>query len=80
LREALGHCIKLCAEIREGFRRIVLLFSLPHQDDNEDRESSRQLLLLHNVKTRKVEFPTYIIHKTIPIFPSRNDFIRYAYY
>jgi hypothetical protein len=56
----------------------MLLFSLPHQDDEEDGESSKQLLLMHYVKTRKVEFPTYIILKTLPIFSSRNDLIRYV--
>jgi hypothetical protein len=77
--EALGHCIKLCDKGREVFRRIVRLFSLPHQDDDEDRETSRQLILLHYVKTGKVEFPTYVILKTRPIFSSRDDLMRYAY-
>jgi hypothetical protein len=78
VREVLGHCIKLCAEGREGFLRITLLFSLPHQQDDEDGEFSKQLLLMHYVKTRQVEFPTYVVCKTIPIFPSRNDLIRYV--
>ena len=77
--EALGHCIKLCDKGREGFRRIVRLFSLPHQDDDDDRETSKQLILLHYVKTGKVKFPTYTIFKTRPIFSSREDLIRYAY-
>ncbi|XP_021935239.1 fanconi-associated nuclease 1-like isoform X2 [Zootermopsis nevadensis] len=77
LREALGHCIKLCTRDREGFFRIMLLFSLPHQYDEEDRQCSKQLLLMNCVKTRTVEFPTYIIHKTIPIFTARNDLIRF---
>jgi hypothetical protein len=79
LMEALGHCIKLCDEGREGFCRIVRLFSLPHQDDNEDRETSKQLILLHYVKTGKVKFPTYVILKTKPLFSSRDDLIRYGY-
>lgn len=79
LMEALGHCIKLCDEGIEGFRRIVRLFSLPHQDDDDDRETSKQLLLLHYVKTGKVTFPTYVILKTKPIFSSREDLTRYAY-
>ncbi|PNF14612.1 hypothetical protein B7P43_G12121 [Cryptotermes secundus] len=77
LREVLGHCIKVCAEGREVFHHILLLFSLPHQNDEEDRESSKQLLLLHYVKTRRVEFPTYVVLKTRPIFSSREDLIRF---
>jgi hypothetical protein len=78
LREVLGHCIKLCAEGREGFRHIVLLFSLPHQNDDDDRESSKQILLLHYVKTKKVEYPAYKVLKTRPVFSSRDHFIRYV--
>jgi len=76
--EALGHCIKLCDKGRETFRRIVRLFSLPHQDDDDDRETSKQLILLHYVKTGKVKFPTYVTLKTRPIFSSREDLIRYG--
>lgn len=77
LREVLGHCIRLSAEGRECFHHILLLFSLPHQNDEEDRESSKQILLLHYVKTRRVEFPTCVILKTMPIFSSRDDLIRF---
>jgi len=79
LIEALGNCIKLCDKGRESIRCIVCLFSLPHQDDDEDQENSQQLILLRYVKTRKVEFATYMIVKTRPIFFSRDDLMRYAY-
>ena len=78
LMEALGHCIKLCDKGREAFHRIVRLFSLPHQDDDDDRETSKQLILLHYVKTGKVKFPTYVTLKNRPIFSSREDLIRYG--
>jgi hypothetical protein len=77
LMEALGHCIKLCDKGREAFHRIVRLFSLPHQDDDDDRETSKQLILLHYVKTGKVKFPTYVTLKNRPIFSSREDLIRF---
>ena len=56
--KALGHCVELCDKGREAFRRIVRLFSLPHQDDDDDCETSKQLILFHYVKTGKVKFPT----------------------
>jgi len=79
LMEALGHCIKLCDKGRDSLHHIVRLFSLHHQDDDEDRETSKQLILLHYVKTGKVEFPTYMVVKIRLIFSSRDDLMWYAY-
>lgn len=77
--EALGHGIKLCDKGRESFHHIVRLFSPPHQDDDEDRETSEQLTFLHYVKTGKVEFSTYMTVKTRPFFSSRDDLMMYGY-
>ncbi|XP_069678511.1 fanconi-associated nuclease 1-like [Periplaneta americana] len=72
LRDELRHCIKLCEKQRKTFRRIFLLFSLPHQNTNEDRDVSRQLILLHYVKTNKIIFPSFSIQKTRPVFQTRD--------
>ncbi|PSN42849.1 hypothetical protein C0J52_16421 [Blattella germanica] len=75
LRDNLNHCIKLNEQARQSFFRLFQLFSLPHQDLDSDREVSKQLLLMHYVKTKRVEYPRYDILKTIPIFSSRDEFI-----
>ena len=73
MRENLRHCIKLCEDKRQSFLRVILLFSLPHQDIDEDREVSKQLIMLHYVKTSRVQFPTFAILKTTPVFSTKEE-------
>ncbi|XP_071794297.1 fanconi-associated nuclease 1-like [Asterias amurensis] len=78
-KKMLGSCIRLSNEPRVIFSRILLLFSLTTDLEEEDKAnggmSQLQTLLLSNMG--RVIYPTYKVLRTVKIFKTREDLLRY---
>ncbi|XP_038072223.1 fanconi-associated nuclease 1-like [Patiria miniata] len=78
-KRMLGSCVRLSKEPRIIFSRLLLLFSLTTDMDDEDKASGGmsqlQTLLLSNMG--RVTYPTYTVMRTVKIFATREDLLRY---
>ncbi|XP_072038420.1 fanconi-associated nuclease 1-like [Amphiura filiformis] len=79
VRGLLGSCIRLNNEPRTVFSRILLLFSLAVNTEDEEQASGgqTQMQTLLMVNMGRVSYPTYAVFRTRKIFRCREDLIRY---
>ncbi|XP_022106779.1 fanconi-associated nuclease 1-like [Acanthaster planci] len=78
-KKMIGACLRLSNEPRTIFSRLLLLFSLTTDMDEEDKASGGmsqlQTLLLSNMG--RVIYPTYKVMRTVKIFSTKDDLLRY---
>lgn len=75
-KKALGVCFKLNEKIVETFNRIVLLYSLVYQFDDETNRIGDTLYFLFKIHVGQEKYITYPLSPTV-IFKKREDFLRY---
>lgn len=72
----LGPCFQIDPECRQTIERIVLLFSLPLDVDEEAKRASSMRFLMHRVLTATVTFVPFDVIPVV-IFHTRADFLEY---
>ncbi|CAL4136772.1 unnamed protein product, partial [Meganyctiphanes norvegica] len=76
-RATVGRCCMINKEIRRLFMRVLMLYSLPRYDDDEEGGQQSQLTTLLMVNMGKMIFPEYDILRKYAIFKSRDDLIKF---
>ncbi|XP_033708148.1 fanconi-associated nuclease 1 isoform X2 [Tursiops truncatus] len=75
-----GQSLRVCRDPRAVFSRVLLLFSLTHEVEEEEAAcgGQGQLSTVLLVNLGRMEFPRYTVSRKTQIFQDREDLIRYA--
>ncbi|KAK3548646.1 hypothetical protein QTP70_015930 [Hemibagrus guttatus] len=78
-KQLAGSCVYLCREPRAMFSRVLLLFSLTDNLEEEEMASGGQgqLYTILLVNSGRLAFPAYIVQRSAQVFRDREDLIRY---
>lgn len=71
-----GEAFILNKVVRNVFMRILLLYSPPNLDEDEQMGQQTQLTQLLLVSTGKLTFPKYTVTRHHTIYQSRDDVLR----
>ncbi|XP_033708149.1 fanconi-associated nuclease 1 isoform X3 [Tursiops truncatus] len=74
-----GQSLRVCRDPRAVFSRVLLLFSLTHEVEEEEAAcgGQGQLSTVLLVNLGRMEFPRYTVSRKTQIFQDREDLIRY---
>ncbi|XP_070000546.1 fanconi-associated nuclease 1 [Penaeus vannamei] len=73
----LGHCCLVNKEVRRVFMRVLMLYGLPRNDEEDEGGQQSQLTTLLMVNMGKMEFPEFEVIRNHSIFRTREDLLRY---
>ncbi|XP_044048491.1 fanconi-associated nuclease 1 [Siniperca chuatsi] len=78
-KQLAGFCVRLCRGPRAVFSRILLLFSLTDNMDEEEMAAGgqSQLFTILLVNSGRLAFPDYTVQRASKVFGDREDLIRY---
>eukprot|EP00066_Takifugu_rubripes_P004422 XP_003967788.1 PREDICTED: fanconi-associated nuclease 1 [Takifugu rubripes] len=78
-KQLAGPCARLCRAPRAVFSRVLLLFSLSDNMDEEETAAGgqSQLFTILLVNSGRLAFPDYIVARKSKVFQDREDLIRY---
>nr|XP_030734277.1 fanconi-associated nuclease 1 isoform X4 [Globicephala melas] len=79
-KDWVGQSLRVCRDPRAVFSRVLLLFSLTHEVEEEEAAcgGQGQLSTVLLVNLGRMEFPRYTVSRKTQIFQDREDLIRYA--
>lgn len=77
-KQLAGPCLRLCRAPRAVFSRVLLLFSLSDNMDEEETAAGgqSQLFTILLVNSGRLAFPDYVIARKSKVFQDREDLIR----